>query len=56
MTDNRMYQAMAAESPLMPSNTNSGMQERMKMYYTSLPFQPQFLNFSANIGISATSR
>lgn len=33
----------------------SGMQVMMNMYFTSFPFHPQFLNFNANIGISAIS-
>ena len=48
-----MYHAMMAARPLTPKKSSSGMHERMKMYFISLPFQPQVLNFRANMGISA---
>ena len=55
-TDRMIYQAMMAAKPLMPSHKSKGMHERIKMYLISLPFQPQCLNFRANMGISAMSR
>ena len=39
-----------------PRSSNRGMHDSTKIYLTSLPFQPQCLNLSANIGISAISR
>jgi hypothetical protein len=50
------YHAIIAAKPLTPSRSSKGMQERMKIYLISLPFQPHVLNFRANMGISAMSR
>ena len=49
------YHAMTAARPLTPNSTSNGMQQRIKIYFTSLPFQPHVLNFKANMGISAMS-
>ena len=49
------YHAMMAASPLIPSRSNRGIQVSRKINLISLPFQPQVLNFRANMGISATS-
>jgi hypothetical protein len=56
MMESRIYHAMMMAMPLTLSSNNRGIHERIKMYFISLPFQPQCLNFSANIGISAMSR
>ena len=40
---------------VMPKKSSSGTQLTMKIYFTSLPFHPQCLNFRANMGSSATS-
>ena len=54
--DKMTYHAMMAAKPLTPNRSSRGIHERIKMYLISLPFQPQVLNFRANMGISATSR
>ena len=46
---------MMAAKPLVPSSMISNRLLMANMYFTSLPFQPQCLNFKANIGISAMS-
>ena len=46
---------MMAAKPLVPSRMISNRLLMANMYYTSLPFQPQCLNFRANIGSSAIS-
>ena len=38
---------------IMPSNTIMAAENTMNEYLSSLPAHPQFLNFRANIGISA---
>ena len=47
---------MTAENPLMPKNTSNGMQTMMKIQLIWLSFHVRFLNFSENIGISATNK
>lgn len=56
MADNITYQAMIAENALYPKKSSIGIQDKIKMYFTSFPFQLHFLNFNANIGNSATSK
>jgi len=55
-TESRIYHAMTAANPLICRNASKIMLVSRKMYFTSLPFHPQVLNFRANMGISAINR
>src|SRR5574344_2062076 len=56
ITDRITYQVMIIAKPQSRNTRSKGMQERIKTYLISLPFQFQCLNFRANIGISAIRR
>ena len=51
-----IYHTITAENPLIPKNSNSGMQTIRNMKLILLSFQERFLNFRENMGISATKK
>ena len=55
-TDNMMYQSITAEMPLIPRTRIKMMDVIINIYLILLSAQLRFLNFNANIGMSATKR